>query len=417
MNDLNLKQVNVFHPRTQHSYQLALAVQKAGLLHQFITSIYYKENCFPYNLIHILPKFLSSKSAKEFRRRFLDGLDTKKVKQYPWFEIARLAIEKVGISQYLKSQAVYFCDMQIDRYVRDNCLSGINAVAGFSESCVETFRKAEKIGVQCIMDQTTAYVDFVDKTLKEEMELSPDFAEAISTPKDKKWLEERREEARLADAILCASEFVKQSLVENGINGKKIRMIRYGVNTNRFTLKQRKQKEGKEFIVLFVGSIGPLKGIKYLLEAIKQLNISEIHLQLIGDFIGSTKPYRSYTGFFEHRSRVLNVDLPHFYASADLLVLPSLVEGFGLVALEAMASGLPVIVSENTGVKEIVENSQDGFIVPIRNVEALKEKILFLYEHKELCQEMGLRARKKAEQFSWAQYHDNIGQFFKAFLN
>ena len=103
-------------------------------------------------------------------------------------------------------------------------------------------------------------------------------------------------------------------------------------------------------------------------------------------------------------------DPQRFYSQASVFVLPSVEEGSALVSYEAMACGRPIIVTQNVG--SVARDGIDGFVIPIRNVDALKEKILFFYEHPDKITEMGVNARKRAEQFSWQSYGENIVQAY-----
>jgi glycosyltransferase involved in cell wall biosynthesis len=96
------------------------------------------------------------------------------------------------------------------------------------------------------------------------------------------------------------------------------------------------------------------------------------------------------------------------YQAADVFVLPSLVEGFGLTALEAMACGLPVIVSEHTFAADVVRDGIDGFITPIRDHQAIADRLRYLYEHPDRRELMAAAARQRAEYFSWGRYGERI---------
>ena len=89
---------------------------------------------------------------------------------------------------------------------------------------------------------------------------------------------------------------------------------------------------------------------------------------------------------------------------ADGLVLPSLFEGFGLVILEAMAAGLPVITTQNTGGPDVIEEDKEGFIVPAGSVEALRQKMEWFIKNPEKAIEMGKAAHRKAKEFTWEEY-------------
>ena len=115
---------------------------------------------------------------------------------------------------------------------------------------------------------------------------------------------------------------------------------------------------------------------------------------------------KRYQGVFKHIPSLPKIELAKYYSNSSVFVLPSLADSFALVVLEAMACGVPVIVTEHTGSKEVLREGVDGFIVPIRDVESIKEKILFLYENRDVCQQMGDAASQRAQEVTG----DNLEQ-------
>jgi len=165
---------------------------------------------------------------------------------------------------------------------------------------------------------------------------------------------------------------------------------------------------------LFVGQISQRKGIKYLLEAFKNLRLEKAELVLMGDVIGSGEGLKAYEGIFKHIKSVSYAELPKYYQSADIFVYPSLHEGSALAIYEAMASGLPIITTHNSG--SVVRDGEEGFVVPIRDVEALMRKLLLLYQDYCLRNSMGKKARKRAESFSWAQYRFRLAVVLRGLI-
>jgi glycosyltransferase involved in cell wall biosynthesis len=101
-------------------------------------------------------------------------------------------------------------------------------------------------------------------------------------------------------------------------------------------------------------------------------------------------------------------DPPAAYADSSVFVLPAIEDGYPLVVLEAMASGRPVVVSENTGTKDAVRDGVDGFVVPIRSPDALAEKLQWLLDHPAERAAMGRAARERALQFPWERYGTDL---------
>ena len=212
-------------------------------------------------------------------------------------------------------------------------------------------------------------------------------------------------EYELADFISVPSNFVKRSFIENGIPESKLILNPYGVDLSDF--KQLK-KNDNIFRVVFAGGFNIRKGCVYLLEAFYQLDLPESELIHLGnvdedmnDIINKYK--RDNIKFLgsKPQKRIIQILLTVFR-----FILMSLEEGFGMVLPQAMACGLPVICSTNTGGKDLItQNGKEGFIVPIRDVKALKEKIKFLYDNPEKLKIMSKNALNRVKShFTWDDY-------------
>ena len=146
------------------------------------------------------------------------------------------------------------------------------------------------------------------------------------------------------------------------------------------------------FRIVYAGMISIRKGVHYLLEAFKQLNIPNSELVLIGEPSQDSKFFLpQYEGDYKHIPFVTHDRLPELFQSASVFVLPSIEDGFGMVVYEAAACGVPVIVTENVGAS--IREGKDGFVVPIRSPEALAERIRQFYEDEPLRARMGQSAR------------------------
>src|SRR5574343_207003 len=211
-------------------------------------------------------------------------------------------------------------------------------------------------------------------------------------------------EVKLATDFLCASSLTKKSLMFKGVSEDKIKVIPYGVDTAKFTFSERKHSE--IFKVIFIGSLNQRKGITYLLDALAQLQ--NIELTIVTRGIYDETLIQNYN-FPIH----VVVDVPHEKLQDELhkahcFVLPSILEGFGQVILEAMATGIPVIATENTAAIDIIESGKEGFVTPIRNVQAIKENIEKLQNDFSLVQVMGKAAHEKAKIYSWQKFRTDL---------
>ena len=217
-----------------------------------------------------------------------------------------------------------------------------------------------------------------------------------------------------ARRIIAISTAARSYLKEKSVKEGKIEVIPIGVDADRFTPTAEpyeplmKEAEGRKMI-LFVGRLTGYKGVRYLLHAFSRLlkEYREVVLCIRGD--GPQRPYllqlESKLGL---RGRVLwpgyvaNRDMPSLYATSNLFVLPSLIEPFGISALEAMASGRPVVATRVGGLADLVEEGVNGYLVPPCSIEGLEEAMLRILEDEGLERRLGREGRRRAERyFSW----------------
>lgn len=258
-----------------------------------------------------------------------------------------------------------------------------------------------------ILNYPIAHHRYIQKVSEEEAARVPAFAPTLPKwDEHPDWVERKLDrECELADAILLGSEFARQTFVSEGIPAEKLCVQPYGADLSLFSPGARSIRPGGHFEVLFVGQLAQRKGISYLLEAMKRLQGRGISLHLVGNHFGSMAPLEPFRSLFRHTPNVDQQTLAGIYREADVLVLPSLIEGMGLVVLEAMASGRPVIVSRN-GPADLVRDGIDGFIVPIRDPDAIAERIENLRANPDLAAEMGRNARERALTFSWQRFRN-----------
>jgi glycosyltransferase involved in cell wall biosynthesis len=219
-----------------------------------------------------------------------------------------------------------------------------------------------------------------------------------------------------SDYIFLCSNYVKETFLSQGYDSRKLVVNNFGVDLRDF---KKIKKEDEKFRIIYCGGIKVSKGVHYLLKAFNELNLKDTELWLIGagypnkdlDSVIKTMDINFDNVYFKgaHPQK----QLYKLFSQGSIFCFPSLSDGFGLVVSQAMACGLPVIVTENTGAKDIV-NDNNGFIVPIKNIEALKDKILMLYSDNDLLSNMSkyVVSKKNLSNISWDSYgqrlHDNL---------
>jgi glycosyltransferase involved in cell wall biosynthesis len=246
----------------------------------------------------------------------------------------------------------------------------------------------------------------------EELEREPLFASTWPDFDDWPAGHEERldEEIRMADAVLVGSTYASDSFVAEGIPRSRMKVIPYGVDLGTFTPPtddERARRDARSFKVVYAGQLTQRKGLSYLLEGYRQFARADSQLLLVGSAVGDPRALAPYSHLFRHLPHQTRPDLARSYRSSDVFLFPTLVEGMPLVVLEAMACGLPVIVTAN-GPADIVRDGIDGFVVPARDPQAIARRLDELHRHPDQRAEMGRNASRRAAEFGWEAYTGKV---------
>jgi len=288
-------------------------------------------------------------------------------------------------------------DRSYDQRVAARLPDRLDVFHGWSSQCLACLRVAKHRAALTFLERTSAHSAVQARLLDEEHERF-----GLRPPRHlRKLIERCVTEYLAADYVRVPSAFARRTFVDEGFPDDQLVQCPLGVDAERFAVRP----EPDRFTVLFVGDVGLRKGALDLLEAWARLGLSHARLVLLGwvdDAIARlVDGYRPRCAF---DTPGYSPDVPAACADASVLVLPSIEDGFGLVVLEAMASGRPVVVSENTGARDIVREGVDGFVVPIRSPDAIAEKLQWLHDHPSERADMGRAAREQAIRFPWDRY-------------
>lgn len=208
-----------------------------------------------------------------------------------------------------------------------------------------------------------------------------------------------------------------------------ITVIPNGVDIEEFHPRKRTEYRGairqlhgfseEDFILFFIGGDWERKGLRYAIESLAHIADPRVKLLVVG--MGDEPHYRRLTEQHGVESRVKfvlrSVRPSPYYAASDVFLFPTLYEPFGLVILEAMATGLPVITSASAGAADYVEDGVEGFLVDDpRDVKQLASRIETLFKDARLRQAVGERARAKAESMSWQSITAAYEAAYRAYL-
>jgi glycosyltransferase involved in cell wall biosynthesis len=227
---------------------------------------------------------------------------------------------------------------------------------------------------------------------------------------------------RAADRVIAVSPHVADQAVSLGVDPHRVRVIRSGVDTERFRPGDRRQArsllgvEAYTPLVLFVGNLEPRKQLQVLLHAMVQVRraVADAQLAIVGS--GASAGLDDQTRRLQHLACELDLEcavhftgavdadtLGRWYAAADVFALPSSSEAQGIVALEAMACGLPVVASAVGGLLGTIDDGHDGYLVPPGDANALADRLVSVLTNRPAQLTLGREARRKVEQeFSWS---------------
>ena len=390
------------HPTgNENVRQAALAFAEANLLEEFLTTI-------NWNPGSAFDRILPPRLRQCFRRRSFPELVRHCTRSQPTREAMRLFFGAIHLSLWSEHEHGFFSidaiSAALDRAVAAEV--GTNAscklVYAYEDCAIATFAAAERRRIPRVYDLPIGYWRVGQRIFAEECEREPEWAPTLTGARDSnEKLAHKDEELRLATRVIVASTFTKSTL-EQAPHQRAVTVIPYGAPlaaTNEIP------SSGPKLKILFAGSLGQRKGLSYALRAVELFGDKNCELTLLGrKAADGCRPLDQ--AVRNHRwlpslshERVLLEMHQH-----DVLIFPSLLEGFGLAITEAMSQGTPVITTAHTGGPDIIDDGVDGFIVPIRSAEAIAEKLELLTRDRERLRAMKISAREKAQIHPWENY-------------
>ena len=274
---------------------------------------------------------------------------------------------------------------------------------------------AKKNGMRVLTDHSIAHPEYMDDVLGSEFKrLGLPFEKCSD---DGLWTRVLRD-CHEADRVLVNSDFVKRTFVDKGFPAEKVDVAYLGVREQWFSLKSDYSINGP-IRLLFTGNFDIRKGAATLLESIRILRKGglDVRLRSVGNLSSSSHCLRDTDAeFFTHTPFVPHDQLRPMMAEADLFVFPTLIEGSSRSAMEAAASGLPVISTENCGLP--LEAEKEAIYVPLSNPKLLAEAIARMATNEQLRSDIGHNAAMRIQQqFTWARYGEELVRVYSSLLN
>jgi glycosyltransferase involved in cell wall biosynthesis len=373
------------------AYQVPIALQEAGLLKTFVTDFYSPlDRPFLRNVLRLLPSSFQSKLT----RRFSLALPSHIVQSHPLYSL------KTWRNPQSWTEHVSSLGEAAGRIAAEH---GCGLLA-YSHVATSAFAQAPR--TTKVLFQMQPHPASVRKALTSD-KLVPEFKDDAHD--ERNWPSETFaayvREPLLADLCIVTSSYTRQTLIENGVAANRIALVPYGVDLEFFTPIQESRSK---FTVLFVGHLVRQKGLHYLLEAWRRLKLSNAELRIVGGLGSSHKWLSAYCGDATFLGTLEKDALRREYRQADLLCLPSLSDGFGLVVLESLACGTPVLTTTTCGASDLIRDSANGFVIPSSDLTTLMARLEWAARNRALLREMRSAARKTAELCPWNKFRRRL---------
>lgn len=393
----------VSHPTgNQFVRTLVKTLSEKDLLCEFDTTIAANPDAA---WIKLLPQSL----RKEWLRRTYP-VPSDKLRSYPFLELARMVSLRAGLGQPVKHETGW---ASVDAVYSDldNKVAGRlkklrpDAVYGYEDGVISSFREAKKLNIPCLYDLPIGYWRAARVMLKAELERWPDWAATITSFHDSELkLARKDEELLLADKIFVASKFTARTL--GYFNGKlaPVTIVPYGFPPVIKSREYTNISASRPLKLIFVGGLSQRKGIADLFSAVKIFG-NKVSLTVVGNKTGDDCAVLD-EELAKHRwipslphQQVLDLMREH-----DVLIFPSLFEGFGLVITEAMAQGTPVITTDRTAGPDVIEHDENGWLIEAGSTERLTAAIEKLLSDPGVVGRVGRAAMEAARKRPWEKY-------------
>ena len=396
------------------AYQLPLALYEGGLLEALVTDIYWPLDRKWFERLVQAWRDDTGRLPHALESRYCLNLGSHKVK------ISTLAFMGFGLSLlYSNQQLANFRNEALSRKSAKVAKASDSALFSYSYYAFEAFQRQESR--YRFLFQIHPHPISTRRILQEELELTPAGAASLKAEPDlalaKADFDKLAAEPHLANGWVVASHFTAQTLIENGIARDKIYVVPYGVDPGRFPPRTSCPPTNQPLTIIFAGSMIQRKGLSYALEAIRLLKTKHIRVILAGRGFCDTHLLNQYKDLpLEIKIGLPQKEFVQQIHQSDIMLFPSLVEGFAHVLLETMACGLPILATPHTCAPDLIEDGRQGFIVPIRNAQAIAEKLQWCLENRSTVTEMGLAAAAQAQLFSWERFRAGVRSAYQQML-
>ncbi|NCD67818.1 glycosyltransferase family 4 protein [Mucilaginibacter agri] len=404
-------QIILSHPTGNANVRaVADALVTSDMLAKYYTAIAVFRNSPLYPLTGL-------QALSDIRRRELNENLSRYTKTNPWFEISRLMAHKAGFKKLVQHEVGRFSvdsiyhnhDSWVARELKRFNRARLSAVYAYEDGALQTFNQAKAQGIATLYDLPIGYWRTARKLLEREIDKFPDWGATLTGMKDSgDKLARKDQELKLADHIFVASTFTARTLEDYPGSLSPIAVIPYGFPEVSIIKREYRLSGNSPLKLLFVGGLSQRKGIANLFEAVEKIG-PRVQLTVVGRKpVDDCKPLNQALTKHHWIPSLSHQDVLQLMRSHDILVFPSLFEGFGLVITEAMSQGTPVITTERTAGPDLITHGEDGWIVEAGSSLELQNMIEHLLLNPDEIKKAGIAALERAKRRPWSVYANEL---------
>ena len=403
----------VIHPYQQHSLKTAVAVKQAGVLQKYITTVYNKRGSWTNRLQFLLSKENKLRSEK----RKIEGLDDENVLQICEIRsLFLLVLQRVDRSRQLYNwyfqRLIKAFNKKVFNYLKKTKPDAIIVYDTMSADLIQRIRQ-DGIKIKVIIDMSAPYYNYMEAVFNEDILKHNGYADDLKRMLDSSIYRYRRKYSKYeidnADAFLVASNFTKKTIEIAGVK-KPTYLCQYGIDDFAAFDDScfHHKKIEKPIKALYVGRVNQAKGAYQLIEIGSQFSENEIVFDFYGAFEPDSEVIKGASSNCMFHGHVPRSEMINAYRKADIMILPSLADGFGFVIPEALSYDVPVITTKNVGASQIIIDGMNGYVIDAGDDHQLQEIIQRIIAHPEEIMEMRKNCGNSIKDLSWSNYNSQV---------
>ncbi len=363
------------------------------------------ESHFSLRKLGSVPGPIGAYASRELNRRGLGSLGKCTVECTPREDIlVALATRLLGHTS-ATTRLIWDRNQRLDRVVSSFLPADSTIFFGQAGACRRSLGRAKRLNMLSVVNWNIQHWDFAKEELSRESEVNPAWTGGRVFTHSRfpdRLTQAWRDELDTADFILTPSTSVTESFVSRGYSPDRFWTVPYGVDSTHFPPLKRDRSKADPLRVLCIGQVSQRKGVSRFFDVARRL--PQCRFDWVGWRVAKLPEPPPVNVSLHFSAR----DLLPFLQAADVFLFPSLIDGFGLAVLEAMATGLPAICSTNAGARDVIEDGQDGWVVGPRDVARMVCLLELLADDRGLLARMSHSARLKAETYTWERFHKGV---------